>query len=485
MKKLSEEEIAIIIKENWHIKTNYEIGVLIGKTESTVRLRARKLHLPDKKKAPVEKLNKQNKTGLELRADHVLNWTNKTIITDLGEFGSFVCSFDMHNAIQRSYVDSYEGKGDKAAQVATRFDFPHAKAVYKYAKIHGFSKASIPQTDLEFEMGLTPEEAVEENIQSLKRKTYKETERRKWLQTQQDADKWNNFHHTVLKSLENHLSEFLPTYKQLSIKIPKVSSNFAAVVGIADLHYMKFCFDRLGNTTYDRPTAIKMLKVAVEELVAKMLKQGKPAMIYLPVGSDNLHVDNMLHTTTKGTLQVGATDGNWVLELKNYVVMNLNLIDLLSQVAPVTLVPTRGNHDAQSSHALNAYLSIHYQDSKRVTFKECYHPRVYTQFGDVCMIFNHGDDMSEKKMQSGIADMIINEASEHGIIGAKHYILFTQHIHTDSFRQLSSRIAHIIMPSLSGTDQWHREQGYIGRQQAAIYLIDAKKGKDSIFYSSQ
>ena len=435
--------------------------------------------------APMEKeerVEKKLKSSFEVHDGYVYNSTTKTVITDLGEYGSFVCSLDMHKAIQRAYVDSYEGKGDTASQVAMRFDFTHAKAVYKYAKIHGFTKSSVPQTDLEFKEGLTPDEAVAENVQAMKRKTYKLTEQAKWKYQQDSAEKWNNFHHSVLKSLENHLEEYLPKHNPPVLVLTKSKQKYAVVMGISDLHYMKFCHDHLGKPTYNREIAIKRLQEALTTMIGQITRHGVPETIFLPVGSDNLHVDNAQHTTTKFTNQVGATDGHWALELKNYVSLTLNMIDMLSQVAPLVLIPTAGNHDKSTSFMLNAYLSIHYATSKRVKFTECYDSRVYAQYGNQGFIFGHFEDMSEKKIQSNAHKFIMAEAKDRGIT-ADRFSIFSQHLHTDSFKALGGGVQHYILPSLSGTDQWHRDNAYIGQSEASCYIFDKEKGKTAIFYA--
>jgi hypothetical protein len=480
------KKIGDIIIENPD-KSNKEIADIIQKTlqvtytaDNVKSKRYRMGHKSPEFVVPPT-ITKAPKQKFEVHENYVYNTVTKTVITDLGEFGDFVCSLDMHKAIQRAYVDTYEGKGDTASIVAMRFNFPHAKAVYKYAKIHGFTKSSIPQTDLEIAEGLSVEDAVEENIQAFKRKTFKETEKKKWALQQKYADNWLNFHHSVLKSLENHLEVFLPTYKIPLLRLPKKKNKTAVVIGISDVHYMKFCFDALGNATYNREIAIERLHTAIASLIEKITRHGIPEKIFLPVGSDNLHVDNQIHTTTKGTLQVSATDGHWALELKNYIEMTLNMIDIFSQVAPVVVIPTAGNHDQNTSYMLNAYLSIHYRKSKRVTFQECHHARVYTQYGSNCFIFGHFEDLSEKKIQANAHKFIMQEAKENGI-NAERYFIFSQHIHTDSFKALGAHVQHFVFPSLSGTDQWHRNNAYFGTSEATAYSFN-DKGKDCIFYA--
>lgn len=483
--KLSVETLKKIgeIIGNNSTKTNLEISKIVenelGIRYTADNVRAKRNRMGQKTPEVIH----EAKAKFEVHDEYVYNTATKTVITDLGEYGDFVCSLDMHKTIQRSYVDTYEGKGDTASIIAMRFNFPHSKAVYKYAKIHGFTKASIPQTDLEIKEGLTVEEAIEENVQAFKRKAFKETEKAKWALQQKYADYWLNFHHSVLKSLENHLEEYLPTHRVSQISLPKNKNKNAVVIGISDVHYMKFCFDHLGKETYNREIALTRLQNAIETLIEKITRHGIPEVIYLPVGSDNLHVDNKQHTTTKGTLQVSATDGHWALELKNYVVMTLNMIDMFSQVAPVVVIPTAGNHDQNTSFMLNAYLSIHYKDSKRITFQENYHSRVYAQYGSNCFIFGHFEDLSERKIQANAHKFIMAEAPKCGIKNVDKYFVFSQHIHTDTFKALGAGVQHFVFPSLSDTDEWHRNNAYLGIAEASAYSFTKEKGKDSIFYS--
>ena len=67
-----------------------------------------------------EEKQDQKKTGVEIRQDGaiIINWTNQTIITDLGEWDNYVCSLSTHNAIQRMYSNEYGGKGATQSEIA-------------------------------------------------------------------------------------------------------------------------------------------------------------------------------------------------------------------------------------------------------------------------------------------------------------------------------------------------------------------------------
>lgn len=437
------------------------------------------------------------KSGIEVRQDGaiVINWTNKTLITDLGQWGTFVTSFNTHGAIQRAYSNEYEGKGDTQSQIARRFDFPHAKAFALYAKIHGYTKSDLGQTDLEFEQGLTVEQAVEENIQALKRKAMKATEVAKWKRTQSDADKWNHFEHSVILPMRDWVSVHLPKFRAKPLNLPKSKDRFAGVVGISDWHYMKLCFDAQGREVYNREIAIAKLMEANDTMVAKMVKFGAPEKLYVVVGTDNLHIDNPSAKTTKFTEQAGQTDGNWEMELDNYVQVVIGMIDRYAQIAPVDVISIPGNHDKHTSIMLRVLLTMYYKGSKRVTVKREVERRVYRQYGTSCLIFTHGDDMSTAKLQGNVHKFIMAEARDHGINVAtcENFVLYSGHLHTKQMDKLGSKsggskdlgiVQHVIFPSLSGEDTWHKENGYVGnKQEALLDIIDHVKGRSLTIYS--
>ena len=426
------------------------------------------------------------KTGMEVRGDNiVINWTAKTVITNLGEYGSYVCNFTTHGAIQRAYVNVYEGKGETAAEVAMRFDFPHMKAVYLYAKEHGFTKSSIPQTDIEFEEGLTAEEAAQETLQSLKRRASKLIERKKWVNIQKDADRWNDFKHSILYPMKDWIEKALPSYKPPVLKLVETKEVFAAVIGVSDWHYMKVAFAPDGKEIYNRKIAIARLKKAQSVLVSKMLKQGTPKVIYLPIGSDNLHIDNPQQETTRGTPQAEQTDGGFTTELQNYIYVIINMIEMYAQIAPVEVISIPGNHDKNTSFVIATMLELFFQSNTRVTVSLSQHPRIYKKYGNTCLVFDHGDEKSLNKFRANMHKLAMVEGKENGINPntIDEYVFFSGHLHHESNVDLGG-VFHYLIPSLASTDKWERGGLYVGaKEQATVYLIDPKSGRKAVLYS--
>lgn len=480
---MNRKEIKEFVKDNYLTMTDAEMATHCGIHSESIRsirkaLKLRKV-VNSQNRHLVENPPAEVKSGLEIRGEHiVINWTAKTIITDLGEYGEMKCSFDMHSAVQRSYVNM--GENETAAIVAMKFDFPHAKAVHLYAKLHGFTKSSIPQTDLEFEQGLTVEEAVKQNIQTMKRDTYKKTEKAKWAEIMKGYERWTNFHHNVLKPFENHIEAFLPTYKvpKVSIKTQK-RVDHAHIIGISDVHYMKQCFDEKGVETYNREIALKKLQEHAQAMISEIIARGVPSKILLPVGNDNIHVDGQSHMTTAGTPQAAQTQGSWKIELGKYIDMTIGMIDMFSQVAPVEVVTLFGNHDKHTCYLLQVFLERFYRDNPNVTVKVNHTTRTYIQYGNVCVMFTHGDDMSLAKMERSAHMIFMSEAKAQGIkVGeVDKWIVVCGHLHHDYTKDLGGNTKLVVMPSFTPPDEWHQQSGYVGTsEESTLYTIDKVRG---------
>lgn len=489
--KISAEKLEDFVRKN-HEQSYAWIAERTGKSQESVRKLFRKLNLPHKRvtsqNRDVIENPRNEKTGIETRHDGnlIVNWDTKTIVAFLGEFGSVVHSFARHAAIQRAYSNDYEGSGDTQAEIAMKFDFPHAKAVAVYMKLFGVTKSSPGQTDIEFELGLTAEEATAENIQAVKRRSVKLTERAKWAKVQSDADKWNKFDHTTLEPIMEYIAEYVPTYKVVPLKLPKTSFKHVDVVGVSDWHYGKLCYNSKGQVVYNRKIAIKTLHEANRNMMAKVAAFGAPEKWVIPIGTDNMHVDGINHTTTSGTPQARQTEGDWEIDIKNYVDVVMQMIDAYAQVAPVELIVLPGNHDYQTSRMLGVLLEVTYSKSTRVkVIHRPAAPRIYTQHGSNVLVFAHGEDASLAKWDREIFKLFLAEAKEQGVSldKSKNIYFYHGHVHTFEMKDLGG-IQRISLPSLSGEDSWHKKNLYVGnRQQALIDCLNPDSGRVATFFS--
>jgi predicted phosphodiesterase len=436
----------------------------------------------------------EKKSGMEIKNDHVVvNWTTRSVITEIGEFGTYNCSIDMHGAIMRAYSDSYEGKGITQAELAMRYDFPHAKAVTKYMKAHGMTKSMIGQTDIELEEGLTVEDAVNENIQSLKRQIHKKTERRKWAEIQKASDNWWALHHGVLKPFENHIEKYLPKHKIQKLKLQsfkkKSKDKTVGLVAISDVHYMKMCFDAFGKNIYNRDIAKRELFKHAERILQRTIQSGGiPERFVLPIGNDNLHIDNPMQTTTRGTVQANSTDGSYRLELGSYLDMTMALIETFAQVAPVDVISVPGNHDLHTSYMLAESIKRIYDRDENINVVVRYNERTYLQYGKVCLIISHGDKISLARTKREVHKLILSEAKEQNIDlnEVEDWVFVVGHLHHEDITDIGGNTEVIVMPSISEADDWHSDSGYVGsKKNTFIVLYSYEYGKQTIIYAGR
>ena len=277
-------------------------------------------------------------------------------------------------------------------------------------------------------------------------------------------------------------------FQQLKSIVPDTGLKFASIIGISDVHYMKLCHNHLGEITYDR----KIAKARLEEHVIKLAKEtaryGKPEKFIVLVGNDNIHVDGMHHSTTKFTSQHEATDGLWRLEFKNYVQMQIDMINYYKQIAPITLLPVKGNHDYEMSIALQAFLEIYYKDDEQVEVIVCHDARAYMQYGKVCIMATHGDELkSIPNLERQIHKLIMGEAKNQGINmnEVERYIILHGHEHVGSYRDLNGGVQRFGLSSMSDIDDWwHKENGYVGRQnETPCIIVDPNDGRKAILYA--
>lgn len=497
------------VRSNIEKMTFKEMAQKLNKTENAVKKIAGKMKLsrfPHKNSGTIVMDNNnytpKTEEGIEMKKEKeildegkswetrqngkiLVNKITKTIVTDLGEFGQVLTSFSTHGAIQRYYVDAY-GSKHTAAETAMKFTiFPHAKAVHIYARLHGFSKASPPQTDLEFEEGLTVEDAVKENIQSIKAEVSRKTEIEKYKLMVKKVGMWDNFYHKKFLPMKDWLDENLPEYKLPIFKPNLQPSEIAWVIGFNDWHYRKFCYDHKGRPTYNREIAIKALQKGINSLISQGILLGKPEKIFVTSGGDNLTTDNHNETTTNGTSQVGQVEGIYSLDMGKYVDTTIRTYDTLRQVAPITIVPTFGNHDRETSLMLHILLQHLYKDKENVEVIENHHTRTFIKYGKNGIGFSHGDDMSLAKWKRNAHKLFLVEAREQGINlnVATNFLLFLQHLHTDMYEDLGG-VRQYVLPAPPPADSWHNENMFKGNYVGmALHVIDKKEGVKAVIYA--
>lgn len=219
----------------------------------------------------------------------------------------------------------------------------------------------------------------------------------------------------------------------------------------------------------------KIMDYCIETILSRASGVGV-SLIHLPIGSDLLNVDGPHETTTRGTPQ--SQSQSFEQAATRAVRLLIATIDRLKEIATVKVTAVPGNHDRASTYWIGQILAAWYRDDGRVEV-EAPGPfsRVYLRFGATLLMTHHGDAIKTKDVESimirerpkDFAECVFREAhSGHLHTAGKKRLHATDTIGTVTARQL---------PSLSPTDAWHDQMGFVGSPRfAEAHVYDPVEG---------
>lgn len=263
-----------------------------------------------------------------------------------------------------------------------------------------------------------------------------------------------------------------PTYKPFQYK--KIEDPHLLVIDPADVHIGKLALSAETGEDYNVDIAIKRVKDGIEMLVQKA--QGFPIeKVLLVIGNDILHTDTTIRTTTKGTPQ--DTDGMWFENYKKAHDLYVQVIDVLTTIAPVHVIHCPSNHDVQSGFYLAQSVEAYYNKNKNVTFDVSIAHRKYFQYGKNLLGFSHGDGAKETDMMHLMAheskELWANTDYRYWYLHHRHHMSKIQY--RDGKDYIGGTIEYL--RAVSANDGWHNRNGYVAPQSIYAFLHQKNKGQ--------
>lgn len=273
-------------------------------------------------------------------------------------------------------------------------------------------------------------------------------------------------------ALLKELKAYAPKVTALPRKVSKGSGKLLEIA-IFDPHFGKLAWREETDEDYDLKIAESRVKKAVSDLLTRV-NLDNVEKILLPIGNDLINIDNRHNTTFAGTPQ--DSDCRYMKIIKMVKRILIEMIDELSTIAPVDVIIVPGNHDTTSCFMIGEILDAFYHSNKRVNIDNVPKLRKYYQYGLNSIQLTHGDQ--EKHTDLG---MIF--AAEQAQLWAATKFRFCQlgHFHKNkklNFVSVDEYQGFQVqtLPSLSGTDFWHKSKGYNSLKQAKAFLFDANEG---------
>ena len=376
-------------------------------------------------------------------------------------------------AMKKAY-SNWDGNPATINEICRRFAVPRDQFI-ELKTIHGWTHEQEPYTREEV-MSRDIDDLADDAFQQRRQGIWESFEKKKWHQTKEDAQKWNNLEQNFILPLQDHLSTLLPAYAPPRLNLKTARNSFAVVTSAGELHYGGAGWVVETGENFSREEAEERLVYARTQMLEEVSDKGRPEKFFYAIGHDFLTVDTDFGTTTKGTPQ--EMDGTAAQVLAEGFDLAARDIDTLRSVSPVRIESIPGNHDRLLTVALLKFLQAWYRNSDDVEIEFSAKSRAYSAYGDTLLGFAHGDGALKPK------DYMATMAVEAPALWANtiYRAFFTGHLHSEVVRELVGG-THYQMPSLRGKDRFHERNAYLAESALASYVVDKHKGVTSTIYT--
>ena len=288
-----------------------------------------------------------------------------------------------------------------------------------------------------------------------------------WTMTESGGEQYYNFQSKIVaepKAVEDidwdELGESLAD--RLTPKQPKVSQNVDKerylVIPLYDLHFN-------GTNEYD-----ETLGKIFEQLEYEYKK------VLIISGGDILHTDNYQSTTASGT-QLETTDMNQAWE-DAFDFLDLIMDKSLDCAEEIEVIYVPGNHDTTVGQTLFKALTRLYQREDRLTIDDAQEMFKATLLGSNFIGATHGVKRNKKDYPMIFATQF---SQLWGAEGVQTRETFTGHLHHEWTVDMNGLVIRQ-MPTRNETDQWHKDNGFVGSHKRFMLVEYSEYETEMIRY---
>jgi hypothetical protein len=266
----------------------------------------------------------------------------------------------------------------------------------------------------------------------------------------------------LIADAKRHAPRYIPIAHTLA------SGNMLEI-NIADHHLGKLAWGQeTGDADYDLKIAQKIWDQCVSAQLSRVSGYKFDKVLFV-CGNDLLHTNSKDNETAHGT--VVTTDSRYQ---KVHVVtrkLMVRTIEQLRQVAPVDVLMMPGNHDEDAAFCIGDSLECWFQNCPDVQVDNKPTLRKYREFGEVMLGFTHG-------YKGKLEDYPLIMAQEQSEMWGRtsHREIHTGDKHQRKLIELHG-VAVRILPTLTATDDWHSQHGFVGNIRCSeAYVWNRKEG---------
>lgn len=235
-------------------------------------------------------------------------------------------------------------------------------------------------------------------------------------------------------------------------------------ISLPDLHFGKGDTDEL----------LYNFASSLSHLLAQAESTYKIDRILFPIGNDGMNSEGKRQATTKGTPQHDTLD--WKSSFVIYCDAIKQAIGLAKTYAPVDVIVIAGNHDYERMLYAGEVVKAYFEKDPDVTVNNGFHPRKYYGYGEVSLMFTHGD-----KEKPGELALIMATEEPQLFASTRHREIHCGHFHKEMILEDVRGIKTRFLPSICTQDEWHESMGYNSYRSAQALIWHPQQGLKAIF----
>lgn len=274
----------------------------------------------------------------------------------------------------------------------------------------------------------------------------------------------------TLEKIQEHFDKMKAWKPTFQPKYEKTNAKYLYEINLADIHLGKFSYnEETGEYLDSSITQRRFYEIIKQECEKIQPIKDRIEKILFVWTNDFFNSDGISGSTTGGTPQ--DTDMKWQQLYMTGVDMLVAAITQLAKYAPVKTFYIASNHSRQTDFYAINYLYAWFRDFAHVEVDRNPHPRYYEEYG--VNLIGYAHSYYEKKENLPYL-MSIERPREFGRTKYREYHL--AHYHCEKVEEKGGIIFRWL-PSITGTDSWSNDCGYIGAvKRSYSFVYDKDKG---------
>lgn len=243
--------------------------------------------------------------------------------------------------------------------------------------------------------------------------------------------------------------------------------------GIWDAHIGMYAFAKEVGTDYDVRMALDRCCNSVDDMVQEL--SGYPiCQIYMPIGNDFMHFDNVLQRTSAAQNPLDS-DSRFHRAYRGAGLMLEYMVRRATEICnDVRLFYVPGNHDYITSYGLICGLAGVFRDDPKVTVDLNENPQKIIRHGGCAIFYEHGQKIKPNQFPLIFHEHVLKHARDtNNATPITYKEVQIGHMHQKRVREYQAEIPTngiriVTNPALCNVDFYHHSLGLIGEPMKSV-----------------